>query len=78
LIKESVESLLPVERSLAEEAIIGSNQVEERWVDEEKNHLIIINENDTWNIYFGLNLEESFDTYGEAEEFLQEEGFRRV
>ena len=77
LIKESIESLLPVEKSLAEEAIIG-NQVEERWVNEEKSHLIVINENDTWNIYFGLNLEESFDTYGEAEEFLQEEGFRRV
>lgn len=75
LIKESIESLL--EKSIAEEAIIG-NQVEERWVNEEKNHLILINENDTWNIYFGLNLEESFDTYGEAEGFLQEEGFRRV
>jgi hypothetical protein len=77
LIKASIESLLPVEKSLAEEAIIG-NQVEERWVNDEKHHLIVINENDTWNIYFGLNLEESFDTYGEAEEFLQEEGFRRV
>mgnify|MGYP003580217879 CR=1 FL=1 len=76
-IKESIESLLPLERWVAEEAIIG-NQVEERWVDEEKNHLILINENDTWNIYFGLNLEESFDTYGEAEEFLKEEGFRPV
>lgn len=77
LIKESIESLLPIEKSLVEEAIIG-NQVEERWVDEEKNHLILINENDTWNIYFGLNLEESFDTYGEAEDFLNEEGFHRV
>jgi hypothetical protein len=77
LIKEAIESLLPVERTTAEEAIIG-NQVEERWIDEEKNHLILINENDTWNIYFGLNLEESFDTYGEAEDFLHEEGFRRV
>lgn len=77
LIKDSIESLLPVEKSLTEEAIIG-NQVEERWVNEEKNHLIVINENDSWNIYFGLNLEESFDTYGEAEDFLTEEGFHRV
>lgn len=77
LIKDSIESLLPVEETLAEEAIIG-NQVEERWVDEEKNHLILINENDSWNIYFGLNLEESYDTYGEAEEFLKEEGFHKV
>jgi hypothetical protein len=77
LIMESIQSLLPVEKTIAEEAIIG-NQVEERWVDNEMNHLIVINENDTWNIYFGLNLEESFDTYGEAEEFLIEEGFQRV
>ncbi|MEH7249862.1 hypothetical protein V7114_24145 [Neobacillus niacini] len=77
LIKESIESLLPVEKSLTEEAIIG-NQVEERWVNGEKHHLIVINENGSWNIYFGLNLEESFDTYGEVEDFLTEEGFRRV
>jgi hypothetical protein len=77
LIMESIQSLLPVEKTIAEEAIIG-NQVEERWVDNDMNHLIVINENDTWNIYFGLNLEESFDTYGEAEEFLIEEGFQRV
>lgn len=77
LIMESIQSLLPVEKTIAEEAIIG-NQVEERWVDNAMNHLIVINENDTWNIYFGLNLEESFDTYGEAEEFLIEEGFQRV
>ena len=77
LIKESIESLLPVEKTLVEAAIIG-NQVEERWVNDEKNHLILINENDSWNIYFGLNLEESFDTYGEAEDFLTEEGFHQV
>lgn len=77
VISESIQGLLPVEKSIEEEAIIG-NQVEERWVDEEKNHLIVINENDSWNIYFGLNLDATFDTYEEAEEFLISEGFHRV
>jgi hypothetical protein len=77
LIKDSIQALSPIEQTLAEQAIIG-NQVEERWVDEEKNHLILINENDSWNIYFGLNLEASYDTYEEAEAFLTEEGFHRV
>jgi hypothetical protein len=77
LIKESIKGLTLVEKSTAETAIIG-DQDEERWVNEENNHLILINENDAWNIYFGLNLDASFDTYGEAEEFLKEEGFKRV
>lgn len=77
LIQESIQSLSPIEKSVAEEAIID-NQVEERWVNEEKDHLILINENDAWNIYFGLNLDATYDTYEEAEEFLKEEGFHRV
>ncbi|MGX6444159.1 hypothetical protein ACWM35_13160 [Neobacillus sp. K501] len=77
LIEESIQSLSPIEKSAAELAIID-NQQEERWVNEDKDHLILINENDTWNIYFGLNLDATFDTYEEAEEFLKEEGFHRV
>lgn len=77
LLRESIQALSLVEKTTNEEAIIG-NQIEERWVDEEKNHLIIINENDAWNIYFGLNLDATFDTYEEAEAFLKEEGFHRV
>jgi hypothetical protein len=77
LIKDSIRSLTPIDPSSAEAAIIG-DQVEERWVDNENNQLIVINENDAWNIYFGLNLDESFDTYGEAEAFLKEEGFRKL
>jgi hypothetical protein len=77
VIEEAIQSLTPIEKSAAELAIID-NQTEERWVNEEKDHLILINENDTWNIYFGLNLDATFDTYEEAEEFLKEDGFRRV
>lgn len=76
LLKQSIQSLSPVEKTAAEEAIIGDSK-EERWVDSEKNLLVLINENDSWNIYFGLNLDASFDTYEEAEAFLEEEGFTR-
>ncbi|MEH7502041.1 hypothetical protein V7152_08340 [Neobacillus drentensis] len=76
LLKQSIQSLSSVEKTAVEEAIIGESK-EERWVDSEKNLLVVINENDSWNIYFGLNLDASFDTYEEAEAFLQEEGFTR-
>lgn len=77
IIRESINSLSPVKKSVTETAIIGDSE-EERWVNEEKNELLLlINEDDIWNIYFGLNLEETFDTYEEAEMFLVEEGFRR-
>ena len=76
VLKQSIQALSPVEKTTKEEAIIGDSK-EERWVDSEKNLLVLINENDSWNIYFGLNLDASFDTYEEAETFLQEEGFTR-
>ncbi|MFF2450122.1 hypothetical protein ACFVSW_24055 [Neobacillus sp. NPDC058068] len=76
LLKSAIQGLSPIEKSASEEAIIGDS-TEERWFDAENNQLILINENDSWNIYFGLNLDASFDTYGEAEAFLQEEGFNR-
>jgi hypothetical protein len=76
LLKEAIRSLSPIDKTVEEETIIGDFS-EERWVDGENNLLILINENDTWNIYFGFNLDESFDTHEEAIEFLKEEGFHR-
>ncbi|WP_040208692.1 hypothetical protein [Neobacillus jeddahensis] len=77
LLAEAIQGLLPNEKTAAEEAIVGDSS-EEHWMDSENNRLIVVNENDAWNIYFGLNLDASFDTYGEAEEFLKEEGFNRM
>ena len=77
ILKDSIQMLSPNEKIEFEEAIIGDSNDEERWVDSENNQLIVINENDAWNIYFGLNLDNSFDTYEEAVEFLKEEGFSR-
>ncbi|MED1472210.1 hypothetical protein [Bacillus salipaludis] len=77
LIKDAITSLSAVEKPIAEAAIIGDLE-EERWVNKENETLLLINEDETWNIYFGLNLEETFSTYEEAEVFLVEEGFRRA
>ncbi|MFJ5715273.1 hypothetical protein [Neobacillus sp. NPDC093127] len=76
VLKSAIQGLSPIEKTASEEAIIGDSS-EERWIDGEDNQLILLNENESWNIYFGLNLDASFDTYGEAEAFLQEEGFTR-
>ena len=76
IIRESITSLSPQEMPVEEAAIIGENR-EERWINAENDQLILVNEEDFWNIYFGLNLEETFATYEEAEVFLVEEGFRR-
>jgi hypothetical protein len=76
IIKESIASLSEVEIPLTETAIIGDAQ-EERWLNDENALLLLINEDECWNIYFGLNLEETFGTYEEAEMFLVEEGFKR-
>ncbi len=78
IIAEAIQSLTVVKQQpIAEQAIIGDQQ-EERWVNKAKDQLLLIYENEAWNIYFGLNLDATFDTYGEAEEFLREEGFHRV
>lgn len=77
LLRDSIKSLSAVETPVIEAAIIGDNQ-EERWVNEENQQLLLVNEDEIWNIYFGLNLEETFATYEEAEIFLVEEGFRRA
>ena len=77
LLRDSLKSLSADETPVMEAAIIGDNQ-EERWVNEESQQLLLVHEDDIWNIYFGLNLEETFATYEEAEIFLVEEGFRRA
>lgn len=76
IIKESIRSLSPKKMTVAEEAIIGEHS-EERWMNGDGHLLMLINENEGWNIYFGLNLDASFNSYDEAEEFLIEEGFHR-
>jgi hypothetical protein len=73
IIKKSIDSLKP---NPHDEAIIGEAQ-EERWVSEENHTLILIEEDQMWNVYAGLNLDGTFPSYNEAIQYLQEEGFHR-
>jgi hypothetical protein len=78
IIKKTILSLQEDHKqTIEEQAIVGDSQ-EQRWVNEEKQQLLLIFENDAWNIYYGLNLDATFDTYGEAEEYLVEDGFHRL
>lgn len=76
VIEKSILSLSP--KSTAEDAIIGDQQ-EEKWINEDKHTLILIKEDeDMWNVYAGLNLDGTFNSYEEAAEYLDEEGFKRL
>lgn len=60
VIEKSIQSLKP--KSTEDLAIVGDSE-EERWIDAEKHTLMCVNEDGFWNIYAGLNLEESFSSY---------------
>jgi hypothetical protein len=75
IIQKSILSLSP--KTTAEDAIVGSNK-EEKWIDEDNYTLILLQEDDMWNVYAGLNLDNTFNTYEEALEYLTEEGFNRL
>ncbi len=50
---------------------------EEVWTGPNDQTLLLVNEDELWNVYAGVNLEEAFESYKEAERYLLEEGFRR-
>jgi hypothetical protein len=52
---------------------------EERWANAKKQTLTLQyeEEDEMWYIFAGLNLDATFDTYEEAKEYLEEEGFSR-
>ncbi|GGE82774.1 hypothetical protein [Priestia taiwanensis] len=75
IVEKSIHSLAP--RTVAEEAIIGDNK-DETWMSGEGHLLTLVHEDDMWNVYAGINLDGCFNSYGEAANYLEEEGFRRV
>jgi hypothetical protein len=74
IIGQSIKSLSP--NTDVESAIIEDND-EERWINSENHTLILVNEDDMWNVYAGLNLDGTFLSYNEAKQYLEEEGFRK-
>lgn len=75
IITDSIQSLAP--RPTNESAIIGEAEEEEYWVNDENNTLILIYEDEMWNVYAGLNLDGTFLSYNEAAQYLMEEGFKQ-
>ncbi|MFK2825695.1 hypothetical protein QYG89_08375 [Bacillus sp. B190/17] len=73
IIHESIQSLSP---RTTEEAAIAGEAIEEKWINEDGQTLMLIEEDDMWNVYAGLNLDGTFNSYGEAAQYLDEEGFR--
>ncbi|RJS60804.1 hypothetical protein [Bacillus sp. PK3_68] len=73
IIHESIQSLSP--RTVEEEAVAG-DAYEETWVNRDGQTLLLVEEEDMWNVYAGLNLDGTFNSYGEAIQYLDEEGFQ--
>ncbi|MDF2959025.1 MAG: hypothetical protein K0S39_760 [Paenibacillus sp.] len=82
LIQASIRSLsaAPAEKEGTATAAEAETEAapEEKWISSDKQILTLIQEDDLWNLYYGLNLESAFETYEEAEEYLREEGFARI
>lgn len=74
IIEQSIQSLAP--RTAAESAIVGESDDEEYWINDENHTLILIYEDEMWNVYAGLNLDGTFTSYSEATQYLKEEGFK--
>ncbi|MDQ0856936.1 hypothetical protein QFZ72_000415 [Bacillus sp. V2I10] len=69
IIKKSIHSLSVHEDEQIEEF------EDEKWTNEDGQTLVLIQEDDMWNVYAGLNLDGTFTTYKEAANYLHEEGF---
>ncbi len=73
IIQKSILSLTPKTT-----APIIEDQKEEKWINQNHQTLILVHEEDMWSVYAGPNLDGAFNSYGEAAEYLHEEGFTRV
>ncbi|MBE1553001.1 hypothetical protein [Sporosarcina limicola] len=52
--------------------------VEQKWMNADGEELVLMEELGAWNLYHGLNLEDSFGDYVEAVAYLKEEKFKRA
>ncbi|MED1780775.1 MULTISPECIES: hypothetical protein [Brevibacillus] len=74
VIEASIHSLSQ-KREEAPKITAASDQLEQTWVDKQNRTLLLQQEDALWNVYHGMNLEASFESYVEAEQYLIEEGF---
>ncbi|MCA1029626.1 hypothetical protein LCL95_01110 [Bacillus timonensis] len=76
LIQASIDSLSRDDEEEDEHAFIADPQ-KETWANAEKVKLVLVLEDEWWNVYDGLNLDATFGSYQEAIEYLREEGFMK-
>lgn len=69
--------MLSEKREPAVQAAAQKEALEETWVDRENRTLVLQEEDTLWNVYHGMNLEASFESYKEAAQYLVEEGFSK-
>ncbi|MED4583884.1 hypothetical protein [Brevibacillus choshinensis] len=69
--------MLSYKREVAPQVNSAAQELEETWIDNNDNTLLLQQEDSLWNVYHGMNLEASFESYVEAEQYLKEEGFTR-
>lgn len=77
LIQGSIDYLL--QEPSAKEDTAAKDPEKEYWlggVDHER--LLLVHEDELWNIYAGLNLEAAFESYKEAHDYLVDEGFNKI
>ncbi|GEC93395.1 hypothetical protein [Brevibacillus brevis] len=74
VVEASIQSL-SVKREPAPKAASAAEQLEQTWIDNQNRTLLLQQEDALWNVYHGMNLEASFESYVEAEQYLIEEGF---
>ncbi|SFD32569.1 hypothetical protein SAMN04488168_13236 [Bacillus sp. 491mf] len=71
-------SIVALSQEPVEEVAIAENFQEEEWVNEDNHTLTLIKEDeDMWNVYAGIQLDGTFNSYKEAAQYLDEEGFTR-
>lgn len=80
LIEKSISSLAtpPPEKTETGKKKKRKPPQEERWIGPNNDVLTLLFEEDLWYLYAGLNLESAFETYEEAEQYLEEEQFSRA
>ncbi|MFS0557570.1 hypothetical protein [Brevibacillus sp. 179-C9.3 HS] len=74
VVEASIQSL-SVKREAPPKATNEAEQLEQTWIDKQNRTLLLQQEDALWNVYHGMNLEASFESYVEAEQYLIEEGF---
>lgn len=80
LIAASIQSLStpPYEHPPQSREAVSEGPQEETWQNKDGHSLLLIHENELWNLYDGVHLEAAFESYKEAVLYLHEEGFRHV